>query len=249
MTTEVAIIESSDTPVPAAPTVHLTTCAPIPIVDLKRKFTEDIEFIIDYKNSKFKNKVLITYLSNLDLKCRLMLENQDESLELVVAYMHHPALAKIDDLLDVVINILLYHTNHPCLLSFDPSDFIEANIDIINVWLRRIAALRLYAFFTDSSVDREFFNKWPVTPDDENMAGINYVHLIAHPLFHLLIDDIPLEAMTYSPFHFNEYVFSGKNLYTYFAVPQNPLYMATVARYGLDQEQLDRMITAAHEED
>lgn len=226
--------------------VKLFTPAPIPIADLKRKFKEDIEFCIDYKNSKFKDKVLITYLSNLDLKCRICLEDVDESLKLVEAYMRHPAMAKIDDLIDVVINILLAYTGKPNTLAFDPTMFIRNNRDIVDVWMKRVASLYLFAFYTDPYVDKGWFNEWPLD-EDVTMAGVNYVHLIGHPLFHLLIDDLPAECFTYNPFFFKEYVFAGNNLYGYFAIPENPLYMAVVARRNLAPEDYQRLISNALE--
>lgn len=226
--------------------ISILTEAPIPVGVLRRKFTENIEFVIDYENSKFNDKVLITYLSNLNLKCRINLTDPDKALKLVEAYMRSPTLVALNDLLDVVVNILLAYTGKPCMLSFDPSDFIRDNLDIIHIWMKRIASLYLYAFWIDSSVDKAFFEKWP-TDVDESLVGVNYVHLIRHPLFHLLIDEIPEEAWLYNPFFFQEYVFAGQNLYPYFAVPENPLYMAVIARHNLRSDDYERLIDFALE--
>lgn len=244
--TELITKKQPPLPTDAGETIRVLTEAPIPVGVLRRKFTENIEFVIDYENSKFNDKVLITYLSNLNLKCRINLNDPDKALKLVEAYMRSPTLVALDDLLDVVINILLAYSGKPCLLSFDPSDFIRANLDIVNTWMKRVASLYLYAFWIDSSVDKAFFEKWPADTDD-SLMGVNYVHLIKHPLFHLLIEDIPQQTWMHSPFFFQEYVFAGQNLYTYFAQPENPLYMAVVARHNLLPDDFQRLIDFATE--
>ena len=62
---------------------------------LKRKFTEDVEYVLDYSKSAYKNREFITYLSNLDTKCRLSLPDQKEALELAIAYMPSTLLTSI----------------------------------------------------------------------------------------------------------------------------------------------------------
>ncbi len=203
------------------------TPTPIPLDVLKRKFTEELEFVIDYPNSKLKGKVFLTYLSNLGINCSLHLPNVDEALQLVAEYLKTPSLVSLPELEDIVINLLLHRKGDVNALSFDPTEFIDENLDSIQRWERRIQSLPLFAI-SCISAHKDLVNNYPVD-EDASFAGINFVHLIKHPAFTLLIGEVPESAYTYNPTFFNEHVFAGKNLFHYFAVQQNPLFLSLLA--------------------
>lgn len=210
------------------PLVTVRTVAPIPASDVRRKFQENVEFHIDYSAGKYKGRPLINYLSNLDIKVRLHLTDPVETLDLVKAYLHHPGMAKIDDLIDMVMNLMLALVGKPTALSIDPTEFAMENREILSTWFRRIASLPLFAFYVNPDIDKSLIDSFPV---DENasLEGINFVHLIAHPLFPLLIDGIPESAWNCNKTLFSERMYGGKNLFYFFAIPQNPLHMATIS--------------------
>ncbi len=210
------------------PVVVIQTVAPIPVADVRRKFKENVEFHLDYSAGKYKGRALINYLSSVDINVRLMLTDPEDALELVKAYLSHPGMAKIDDLIDIVMNLLLALTGKPNALTFDPVPFAIANNDIISTWFRRIASLPLFAFYVNPEVSDEYVDSFPVDNDD-SLPGVNFVHLIDHPLFPMLIEGLPQSAWNKNPTFFSEHIFAGKNLFYYFATPDNPLHMATIA--------------------
>jgi len=223
-------------------TTVLFTTTPIPLQDLVRKQKEDIQFVIDYKNSKFRNKSLLVYLTNLDIKCRLHLESIEDALPLVKDYLHLPQIATAPDLDDAVVQILLHMQGKPSLLSFDPTEFIAENRDILDTWMKRIRNLPLFALYATG----EFDEVVQALPADENIsvAGLNYVNLIKHPFFALLVEDVRPEEYSYNEVLFNKYIFAGKNLFYYFAVKENPLFIGSlIAMEG--EEAMQQFLAAA----
>ena len=249
------------------PLIQIFTTCPIPTIDLKRKFKENIEFVIDCRNSKYKGKVLITYLSNLGIKCRLNLEDPVESLELVLAYMKYPKVASIPDLEQIVLNIMLAAQGKPHLLSFNPTQFILDNVDIVDVWMKRLCSLPLFALYSkvdkvvpihipadpENDIDedntkveltRSFdVTKYPLD-DNSSLPGLNFVQLIKHVQFAELMVGIDERYWTYNPDMFDRYIFSAKNLFHYFAIASNPLFIATL----MDDEELKQLEVEAKAE-
>lgn len=206
------------------------TSTPIPLDLLKRTFTEDFEFVIDYPKSKFKGKVLLTYLSNLGINCSLHLPDVDETLALVGDYLKTPTLVSIPELEEIVINILLFRKGDINDLNIDVdvvAKFIDENIESIERWERRINALPLFALSLHPGL-KETMIGYPVD-EDLTFSGINYVNLIKHRYFPLLVGDVPVEKYTYNATLFNEVVFGGKNLFHYFAIKENPLFLSLLA--------------------
>ena len=250
---------------------QIQTTVPIAIENLKRKFNEDVEFVIDCAASKFKGKMLITYLSNLDIKCRLQLTNKQEALDLVVAYLNSATVINLYDLENVVINILLARQGKPnfsALIGEELDKFCVDNEEIINTWMKRINALPLYAPYCmadredtineDLEVEttlirnnRDYVESFPLDEND-SLVGINYVNLISHPQFVVLLEGVTEKDYTFNPALFNEYLFGGKNLFHFFAVKENPIFVLLVASQSKellgelsDQVQLLQEQTAA----
>lgn len=205
----------------------IRTTAPIPVPVMVRKFKEDIHFEIDYANCRFKGKTLITYLSNLDVKCSLILEDEAEALALALEYMTIPAVVNLPELTDIVMNLMLAYQGKPNFLSVDVREFINANEEVFRDWTRRINSLPLFAIHCVNK-DPEYVASFP-KDESKSISGINFVQLIKHPLFALLLQGVSEKDFTRSDMWFTEYVFSGFNLYHYFAVPENPLFVGLVA--------------------
>lgn len=208
--------------------VTIRTTAPIPTDIIRRKFKENIEFIVDYSESRFKGKVFITYLSNLDINVRINLPNVEETLELVSAYLSYPKVTNLPDLEMIAINLLLAYRGKPNFLSFDPTDFIKSHEEILSTWNRRICQLPVFALYARGGEYKAHAEGYPLD-EDVSMAGINYVKLIEQPLFSILIDDIKDEELTYNPMLFTSYFFTGANLFNYFASPNNPMFFVVTA--------------------
>ena len=210
------------------PTVIVETVAPIPLDVLKRKFTEDIEFHIDYENSRLKGKVLITYLSNLKIKCRLILNDRETTLLLIQEYLNIPVLVDMPDLADHAMNMLLDYTGKPSTVVGDLVEFYTFNREILNTWVRRLYSMPLFAMYCMGDQYHEYVEGFPKDEED-NIAGINFVNLLRHPLFAVMLEGVEEDQYTWNPVFFKEYIFQGNNLFHYFADRNNPLFMGVLA--------------------
>ena len=213
--------------------------APVGLAELKRKFTEEVEFVIDYDNSRFKGKTLITYLSNLDIDVRLQLNDPEAAQELLKDYLSIPTMVKIADLEDLAMNVLLAFSQKSYTLPFDPSPFTYRNREILDVWTRRLHSLPLYALYTMGEKHHDYVKGFPEDKDD-NVVGLNFVNLIKHPLFAVFMEGVEENCYTWNHTFFTDYVFNGNNLFKYFAVPENPMFIGLLALQ--DKQSLDSVI-------
>lgn len=215
-------------PVEEKPLVIIQTTANIPVQDLKRKFTENVEFHIDIDNSRLKNAALITYLSNLNIQVRLKFKDLDNMQALLVDYLRSTVLANIADLEHLAINVILAATGNPYSLPFDPAPFIEANYDLVDLWLRRLDSLPLYAYQCRPDTKDEVL-KYPEDEDD-GLAGLNFVKLIAHDDFPLIAMGIQESDWNWNKLFFNEYCFAGANLFHFYSTANNPFFLAMLGQ-------------------
>lgn len=206
------------------PPVVIETSAPIPVADLKRKFTEVVEFVIDVDNSRLKGAGLITYLSNLNIAARLKFGDVQVLKELLVSYLHSTVLVNIRELEDLAINVILAATGKPYDLPFDPSTFIEENYEIIETWIKRLDSIPLYALQCRKEFKTDVAN-YP-EDDDKGLHGLNFVKLIGNDLFPILCIGIEESDYNWNKMFFEEYCFAGSNLFTFFANRNNPYFMA-----------------------
>lgn len=225
------------------PVVVIETTAPIPVELLRRKYTENIQFVIDYSTSRFKGRTLINFLNNVGVECRLKLELNQESLGLVSAYLTHPAVVDIPDLNDIVMNLMLALLGEDNYLAIDPETldkFVEEHREILQTWFRRVGSLGLYPYYVKRTVEREFIDRFPVD-EDASLPGLSFVQLMHHPLWPLLVSHIPESAWCVNPTFFKEYIFAGNNMMYYFSHPDNPLCMAAIT----DEEDLNETLITA----
>lgn len=228
------------------PVVVIETTAPIPVELLRRKYTENIRFVIDYSTSRFKGRPLINFLNNVGIECQLKLDNNQESLDLVSAYLNHPAVVDIPDLNDVVMNLMLALVGEENYLAFEPEmfqKFVADNEAILKTWFRRVGSIGLFPFYVNKTVERSFIEQFPVD-EDASLPGLSFVQLMRHPLWPLLVSHIPQSAWCINPTFFNEYIFAGMNLMYYFSNPDNPLCMAAITR---DEDLNETLLTALNE--
>ncbi|MNB72854.1 hypothetical protein D3C87_1193790 [compost metagenome] len=218
--------------VPEGPVV-IQTVAPIPVTDLKRKFTEEVEFHISIDNSRLKDAALITYLSNLNIACRLKFGDAAMMQNLLVAYLKSTVLVSIGDLEELAINVILAATGKPFRLPFDPQPFIEANYELVDLWLRRLDSLPLYALQCKAELKEDVLN-YP-QDEDETLVGLNFVKLIAHENFPLVCLGIEESDYNWNKLFFNEYCFAGSNLFAFYAHKNNPYFMALIGQEAPEQ--------------
>ena len=204
----------------------INTVAPIPIEELKKYFVDpDTKFLINYKESKLKGSKLLTYLSNLDIPADIDLagsENQ-EFFELLKSYFESPFLLNVELLEESAIEVLLTRKN--ILVKNEYSKFIEENTEIIDKWVSVLESLLVYniSIINEPQI-KQSLSSFEIVPG-QDLVGINFVNLIKHEHFYLFYDMIDHSQLKYYQGYFDDYMFKGKNLYTYWAHENNPLFL------------------------
>jgi hypothetical protein len=205
----------------------LNVSAPIAIEDLKKYFTDKTTFYnINYAESKLRGSKLITYLSNLDLPVDIEMNvSDDDKYELIKDYMNSPMLVNIQSLEFAVISILTEAKGLPN--DNEHSKFIEGNKDLIDKWISKLDSLTLYnMFIINSEETKQFADSFPLD-ETQDVTGVNFISLLKHPEFYSLYRKIDQSKLKFYKNYFNEYMFKGKNMYSFWATPNNPLFLLT----------------------
>ena len=211
------------------PNTIINTIAPISIEDLKKYFeNKSVEFIIDYTNSKIKGTKLLTYISNLDIPCDISFNDKNEQEELLKEYLNSTVLCSIPSLEIQTIKLMLeykgiYAERNPILYK----NFIEDNLEIIKKWETILDSLTLYNMYIVNSPEMQEFAKGFPEDDTEDVTGINFLSLLKHESFYNYYGKIKESKLKFYTKYFNEYMFKGKNLYSYWATENNPLFLLT----------------------
>jgi hypothetical protein len=202
----------------------ITTTAPIAIEYLKEYFADkETAYVIDYANSELKGEKLLVYLGNLDLPADIKFETSEDLEEMVLAYASSTFIVNIKSLEFAMLNLLLKNE-----IGVPLTDELQVLLDH---WSIRIKSLLLYNLHT---VDLEEFNTFvdAATKDDtDSLVGVNFVSLLKYEeLGNIIVgDDNNLDECINYTKYFNDYMFKGKNLYSYWANPNNILFLQTWA--------------------
>lgn len=200
--------------------VHTT--APISIENLKKYFAnKDTFFVIDYANSELKGQKLLTYVGNLDIP----VDVANFDLEFVKEYLHSTSIVSLPSLEMCVIEILFEFKK--LIDTTNYSDFIEQNTAILSEWKQKLDSLTLYNLFTvDAPEFKEYVEGFPVNPTD-SLEGANFISLLKHESFFNWYSSINDKELAFYSKYFNEYMFKGKNLYSFWANENNPMFLLT----------------------
>jgi hypothetical protein len=208
----------------------IETTAPISIDNLKQYFTDKTTvFVINYKDSTLKGAKLLTYLSNLDIPCDINFENCSSSdcFDMLKEYLNSSMIVNVASLERVIINILHQAKG---LVPVTDKEFIEDNKEILNKWISKLESLTLYnMYIVKDDAFKEFVDSFPVDETKE-MVGVNFISLLKHKSFYSLYRNTDQKQLKFYSHYFNEYVFKGKNLFSYWANENNPLFLLT---YGI----------------
>jgi len=208
----------------------IKTAAPIAIEDLKKYFVDkNTLYEINYSQSKLKGSKLITYLSNLDLPCNINFSecSAEDRYSLLKEYMHSPMLVNIKSLEYFVISILAVAKG----LTKDEkhSIFINENFELVEKWINKIDSLTLYnMYIINSEQTKQFAESYPKDETDD-IAGVNFISLLKHEEFYLLYNKVDKNKLKFYTKYFNEYMFKGRNLYSFWANQNNPMFLLTFA--------------------
>lgn len=202
----------------------INTIAPISIDNLKYYFQDKTTFYcVDYSNSKLKGQKFLTYFSNLEIPADVDLTpcTLEEKTELLKEYLHCEMMCNLKSLEVLTLNVLLEHAGINPKSQY--SEFIEANKDILDHWLERVQSLPLFnIYILGQSEFVEFIESHEVC-DSKSLVGVNFVNLIKYEELSQLYFGKP----TFFRSYFNEYMFKGKNLFSYWANDNNKLFLLT----------------------
>ena len=84
-------------------------------------------------------------------------------------------------------------------------------------------------FIVSDPVFDQYVNTFPCD-DDTSLGGINFVSILKHTDTYTLYQNIDESKLKYFKSYFNEYMFKGKSLYSFWANENNPLFLLT---YGI----------------
>lgn len=208
------------------------TVAPISIENLKKYFTDKTTFfVINYKDSTLKGSKLLTYLSNLDVPCDIDMSHAEENdcYSLLKDYLNSPMIVNIPALELFTIMILAQHKG---MQPKNDSTFISDNKEILDKWVSRIDSLTIYNMsIVNDEKFKSFAAEFPEDDTDE-LIGVNFISLLKRPEFYELYGKIDKQGLKYYKHYFNDYMFKGKSLYSFWANNINPMFMLT---YGISE--------------
>jgi hypothetical protein len=215
----------------------IETPAPISIENLKNYFVDDTTYFnIDYKNSTIKSSKILIYLSNLDVPCDIVYSDiDDEFLELLKEYFHSKSLVKLSNLeiaaLEVILGVrgFINEDFQNGILNLKQiNSFYNDNKEIVDSWLKVLDSLPLFNMKTIQSPEiQEFVDTFPLD-DTEDLTGLNFVNLLKYPEFFMYYGNMNMDNVTNYRTYFTEYIFKGKNLYSFWANENNPMFLITL---------------------
>jgi hypothetical protein len=180
-----------------------------------------------------KENIFLTYLSNLDLPSEVNFEGStfEEREKLFTIYLTTRNIIKCETLRLNIANILLrfrevdtaeVFTN----LVFNEQEvqiFIKNNLELLTKWNHFLESTILFAFSTIPELKAEFdFSDGIDQCEDNAYVGTNVVNLFSIPGFMMLFFSKPISGpLTYFKPQFEEYMFRGNNLFSYYDVEEN----------------------------
>lgn len=220
----------------------IETIAPIPLDHIKQYF-EDKEtfFIIDYDKSTLDKERFLTYLSNLDIPCDIVIRSDEKFIEIYSAYLKFNQLVTIPLLEEITINFLLERRHlrpghFPQYLKMWEEEFIH--------WEERLDSLPLYSIYTLNIPQAKVYVQNHERDETDTTEGINFVSLLKHPRFfhYYCAKGNPKYFVKY----FNEYMFNGNNLFHYWATPHNFAFnfLISLTSGKLDPDDFGEILTA-----
>ena len=206
------------------------TVAPISIEDLKKYFADKTTFfLINYKDSSLKGAKLLTYLSNLDIPCDISVNgcSEEECYSLIKEYLHTTMLVNVPSLEKAVTHILHQFKE---LQPLQDKQFIEDNKEILSKWVSKLESLSLYNMYIVGDESFKSFVDGFEKDETDELVGINFISLLKNNDFYSFYGNTDQRNLKFYTHYFNDYMFKGKNMYSYWANDNNPMFLLT---YGI----------------
>lgn len=211
----------------------INTYAPIPIEHLKEYFADkNVIFYINYKQSSIKDDKLITYLSNLEIPCDIVFDDNTDLKNFVKIYMESSNLINIPSIELLVMELLIYSKNIEGVEPLVDMNYQEILDSIpkqtIERWNQLLESAILYNLTTISIPEiKQLAEQFPHDPDD-SLFGVNFLNLFKYAEFYVYYKKIDPNNIRYFDKYFNEYIFKGKNMFHYWVNVNNPIFLMTV---------------------
>lgn len=228
----------------------IKTIVPIPVDTLREIIGDpDIELIVDLSESTVAPLQAMIYLSNLDLTVDVVFNDEDR-LKVLDAYLKLPTLLKCPALETLVIQLVL-HLKGIVPVDFFPSEWTEERREIITKWVSLIDSLIIYIpSIVEDDEMKAVLNAAPVD-ETNDMVGINFVNLFENPLFPLTLEHTSDHLIRNYVKYFNDYMYKGHNLYSFWASPDNSLHtfmMSMIDDTVATDEEFSEFVSSLSEE-
>ena len=205
----------------------IKTPAPISIDNLKLYFEDKETFYeIDYASSTIKGDKLLVYISNLDIPCDIIVESDEDLEEILLHYLDSSFLVNLPSLESKVIDLLLQYKE---IIPVKNESLLSSLKSQLTNWTEKLDSLPLYNMYV---INDETIKSWVTeshtTDSTDSLEGVNFVSLLKRPEFYNFFDKPMFEPKYYSTY-FNDYMFKGTNLYSFWAHTNNPMFLLTQA--------------------
>lgn len=217
----------------------INTVVPVPTETIKQLLTSDPkpDIIIDVAESSLQGQSFLTYLTNLGLEVTLDFTSTDDYFALLTTYMRSPMLHDFRQLERGVLELLLQIKGFKSESGIDYHSVIvdPEHRDVIYRWLSVIESLSLYNMKWTGVSDESIFDQHEVM-EDRDLMGVNYVKLIGHDIFPLLLVGDPITPLCYYQDLYDKPLYQGSPLESFWCHAENPVFLIGV---GIQQGTFD----------
>ena len=145
---------------------------------------------------------------------------------LVKDYFNSISLVNINSLENIAINVLLQYKG--LVKENNYKDFIEQNKEIISKWSDKLDSLTIFnAYIVNSDLLRDYAKTFPKN-DTKDLTGVNFLSLLKHERFYSFYNKLN-ENVNFYTHYFDDYMFRGKNLFSFWGNLNNPMFLLTLA--------------------
>ncbi|MFT6630569.1 MAG: hypothetical protein ACJAS4_000507 [Bacteriovoracaceae bacterium] len=210
---------------------------PLTVDEIKEFFTnKEILYLVNYKESELKGVVFLTYLSNLDLPAEINFTGSsfEEKEELIRIYMETRNILSCETLRLNVAKVLLEYRGinttdifvAPCFSDEEVIRFNANNSALLDKWEQFIESTTLYAQTTVPELEESCkLKENAIIVEDQMFIGANVVNMFSIQSFYELFLSVPYrKEIVYFKYQFEEYMFRGKNFFSFFNCDENLIY-------------------------
>lgn len=206
----------------------IETTVPIPVDQLREIIGDtDVKVIVDLTKSSVKPLQALIYLSNLELDVDVVFDDADR-LDVLDAYLRLPTLLKCPALETLVLELIL-HLKGVLVVDYVDLDWCEERRETITKWASLLDSLIIYVPQIVESDDMNHAVAGFPEDDTNDMIGINFVNLFEHPLFPMVFQNIDWSIVKNYTRYFNDYMYKGHNLFSFWGSPNNDVHVMTMA--------------------